>query len=183
MTRRRSRPAGSAGPEPQAETAKNALNDFAAAARTSVAAARIGTPTTYARQPSGQHTVAAVRVGTPPVLLHQGAGGNAEPDPRALHTPAVLARLNDAHADALAACLRAVGHPAELPYAVGLDSGGLSVASGTATGVHLVRLACPSPVTGLSQLPTSPSLVLRPQCGCSRPQPGQCAAGDQQPDS
>lgn len=117
------------------------------------------------------------------MLLHQGAYGSAEPDPLALDAPAVLAHLNDAHADALAACLRAVGHRAEFAYAVGLDSGGLSVTAGTATGVNLVCLAFPSPVTALSQLPTSLSLVLRPRCGCSRPQADRCAADDQKPDS
>lgn len=204
-------------------------------ARTSVAAARVGVLTTYARHPAGQHSttvsvrprgdgtvdvqlsrnavgaqqllarpvatlelapaghddvllqgavrrlpglgangtllfhldVAAVRVGSPAVLIDEDDYARATPDPLAADAPAVLAHLNDAHADGLAACLRALDHQVGFAHATALDCTGLTVTAVTAGHVDTVRLSFPEPVTALSQLPISLSLVLTPRCGCS----------------
>ena len=209
--------------------------DLAMQARKSVAAARIGLLTTYARHPAGQTTttvsvrprgdgsvdiqlgrdavgtqqllarpiatleltpvghdpvllrgavhrlpgvgasgtllfhldVAAVRSGAPAVLLDEHEYARATPDPLAAEAPAVLKHLNDAHADALAACLRTHGHPVGYAHATALDGSGLTVAVVTTSSVNTVRLRFPRPVTALSQLPTGLSLVLKSRCGCS----------------
>ena len=211
------------------------LDQLALAARTSVASARVGLLTTYARHPSGQHTatvsvcpradgsvelllardavgvgqllarpvgslevapvgcqpvllhgavrrlsgvsstgalrfhleVAGVRVGAPAVLLDERAYLAAAPDPLAADAPEALAHLNGSHADALAACLRALGHRVGFAQATGLDAGGLTVVAVTATGLETVRLRFPQRVTALGQLPVSLGAVLSPRCGCS----------------
>lgn len=113
--------------------------------------------------------VAAVRLGSPSVLIDEQEYATATPDPLAADAPAVLGHLNDAHADGLVACLRAFGHKVEFAYATTLDSGGLTVAIVSTGSVDLVRLSFPHPVSALSQLPTSLSLVLAPRCRCSAP--------------
>lgn len=113
--------------------------------------------------------VAAVRLGSPSVLIEEGEYAAATPDPLAADAPAVLDHLNHAHADGLAACLRAAGHEVGFAHATALDSGGLTVASVTTSTVDLVRLPFPHPVTALSQLPISLALVITPRCGCSAP--------------
>ena len=211
--------------------------DVALKARTSVAAARVGLLTTYARRPAGQTTttvsvrahadgtvdvqlgrdavgaqqllarpvatleltpvghdpvllhgavrrlpgigasgallfrldVAAVRVGAAAVLIDEHEYALATPDPLSADAPAVLQHLNGTHADALAACLRANGHPVGFVHATELDSAGLTVTAVTTSSVDTIRLLFPQPITALSQLPTSLSLVLHPRCGCSAP--------------
>lgn len=111
--------------------------------------------------------VAVVRVGAPAMLLDERSYFAAAPDLLAQQAHAVLSHLNGAHADALAACLRAAGHRVGFARATGLDSGGLTVAAVTAEGVERVRLRFPQPVTELGQLPPSLSTVLSPRCDCS----------------
>lgn len=115
-------------------------------------------------------TPAAVRVGTPPVLLDQTAYSSAEPDPLRRDAPAVLAHLNDGHAAALSACLRAGGHEVDFARATRLDTGGLTVVAVRSAGVDTVRLAFPAPVEDLADLPPGLSCVLRPQCDCDATQ-------------
>lgn len=223
-----------------------AHSDVALRARTSVAAARVGLLTTYARHPAGQTTttvgvrprgdgsvtvqlgrnavgaqqliarpvaaleltpaghdcvllhgavrrlpgvsasgalqfhldVAAVRIGAPALLLDEHDYARATPDPLAADAPAVLEHLNDAHADALATCLRANGHAVGYAHATGLDSGGLTVTTVTTCSVNTVRLRFPRPVTALSQLPAGISLVLAPRCGCSAPRTARDSSGE-----
>lgn len=111
--------------------------------------------------------VAVARVGTRAVPLDERTYFAAAPDPLAHDAPAVLSHLNGAHADELAACLRAAGHPVGFARATVLDSGGLTVTAVTAEGVESVRLCFPHPVTHLGQLPPSLSAVLSPRCGCA----------------
>lgn len=113
--------------------------------------------------------VAAVRIGAPAVLLDEHEYALAAPDPLAGDAPAVLAHLNDAHADALAACLRANGYPVAFAHATALDTGGLTVTAVTSSSVDTVRLRFPQPITTLSHLPPTLSPVLTPRCGCSTP--------------
>ena len=114
---------------------------------------------------------AAVRVGSPPVLLDQAAYAGAEPDALRHDAAAVLAHLNDGHADDLTACLRAGGHEVDFARATRLDTGGLTVVAVASAGVDTVRLAFPAPVADLGDLPPSLSWVLRPHCGCCSTQP------------
>lgn len=111
--------------------------------------------------------VAAARVGIPAVLLDGTTYAEAEPDPLRHAAPAALAHLNDAHADALAACLRAVGHDAAFAHATRLDAGGLTVVAVGDEGADTVRLRFPSPVASLDELPTSLRCALNPGCGCT----------------
>lgn len=96
--------------------------------------------------------VAAVRVGNGRVLVDEAAYCAAAPDPLRHDAPAVLAHLNEGHADALAACLRAGGHDATFAHATRLDAGGLTVTAIGDAGADIVRLAGPSPAW-----PTCPS--------------------------
>lgn len=111
--------------------------------------------------------VAVLRVGVPPVLIEEKSYFAAAPDPLAQQAPGILSHLNCAHADALAACLRAAGHRVGFAAATALDSDGLTVSAVTTEGVESVRLRFPQPVTALGQLPPSLSTVLRPDCGCT----------------
>lgn len=110
--------------------------------------------------------VAAVRVGSPPELLDEAAYASARPDPLRHDAPAVLAHLNEGHADALAACLRAGGRDVGFAAATRLDAGGLKVVSVGAEGVDTVRLRFPAPVADLADLPPTLRHVLRPGCRC-----------------
>lgn len=111
--------------------------------------------------------VAAARVGSPPVLLDGTTYADAAPDPLRHVAPAALGHLNDAHADALAACLRATGHDAAFAHATRLDTGGLTVVAVGEHGADTVRLRFSSPVTTLADLPTSLRCALTPSCGCT----------------
>lgn len=123
--------------------------------------------------------VATVRVGSAGVLLDEAAYRAAEPDPLRHDAPAVLAHLNDGHADALAACLRAGGHEAAFARATRLDAGGLTALAVGSGGVQTVRLRFPAPVATLAELPASLSWVLRPRCGCPcSGQPGRRPPAD-----
>lgn len=110
--------------------------------------------------------VAAVRVGSPPVPVDGAAWSAARPDPLRCDAPAVLAHLNDGHADALSACLRACGHDVAFAEATRLDARGLTVVAVGPDGADTVRLRFPSPVRSLDELPPSLSLVLQPGCSC-----------------
>lgn len=110
---------------------------------------------------------AAVRVGSPPVLVDNAAYSSAQPDPLRQDAPAVLAHLNDEHTRALAACLRAGGHEVEFARATRLDAGGLTVLAVRSAGADTVRLAFPTPVASLTELPPSLGLILTPHCGCA----------------
>lgn len=113
----------------------------------------------------------AVRVGTPPLLLDQATYETAVPDPLRHDAPHVLAHLNEGHADALATCLRAGGHPVSYARAVRLDAGGLTVLAVTEDGVDTVRLRFPAPVGDLRELPPSLRGVLSPGRRCCSPDP------------
>lgn len=113
--------------------------------------------------------VVAVRVGSPAVAVDEHDYARATPEPLAPDAPAVLAHVNDRHADGLAACLRALGHRVGFAQATALDSHGLTVVAVTSSSVDTVRLPFPRPVTALSQLPVSLSLLLAPRCHCSAP--------------
>lgn len=76
----------------------------------------------------------------------------ADADPLARQAPDVLAHLRAAHADALAACLRAHGHDVAFVEPQALDRGGLDVLAVGPDGVDLVRLAFPAPVARLEDL-------------------------------
>ena len=121
--------------------------------------------------------VAAVRVGAPAVAVDENAYARATPEPLAADAPAVLAHVNDLHADGLAACLRALGHEVGFAQATALDSDGLTVAAVTSSSVATVRLPFPRPVTALSQLPVSLSLLLAPRCHCAARPPAPGADG------
>lgn len=210
-------------------------SEAAVQARTSVDMAAVGSLTTYARHPSGQHTVtvpvsarpdgtvevevpidslplrqllarpvatlqvrpagcepvllhgaarrvaggrgpgtlvfgldvAAARVGSPAVLLDRAHYDAAEPDPLRHVAPAALEHLNDGHADALAACLRAGGHDASYAVATRLDAAGLTVVALREDGASTVRLRFPQPVRSLVELPASLGCALSSHCGCS----------------
>lgn len=111
--------------------------------------------------------VAAARVGSPAVLLDGTTYAEAAPDPLRHAAPAALAHLNQAHADALAACLRATGHDAAFASATRLDTGGLTVVAVNDDGVDTVRLRFPAPVRTLAELPASLRCALGPGCGCT----------------
>ena len=110
--------------------------------------------------------VAAVRVGSPPVLVDESAWSAARPDPLRCDAPAVLAHLNEGHADALSACLRACGHDVAFAEATRLDAGGLTVVAVGQDGTDTVRLRFPSRVSALDELPPSLAWVLQPGCSC-----------------
>ncbi len=110
--------------------------------------------------------VAVVRVGSPPVVVEEPVYAAARPDPLRCDAPAVLAHLNEGHADALSACLRACGREAAFAEATRLDAGGLTVVAVGPDGADTVRLRFPSPVAALDELPPSLAWVLRPGCGC-----------------
>ena len=110
--------------------------------------------------------VAAVRVGTPPVLVDESDYSAARPDPLRCDAPAVLAHLNEGHADALSACLRACGREVAFTQATRLDAGGLTVVAVGDEGSDTVRLRFPSPVAALDELPPSLAWVLQPGCSC-----------------
>lgn len=110
--------------------------------------------------------VAAVRVGSPPVLVDGAAYAAARPDPLRCDAPAVLAHLNEGHADALSACLRACGRDVAFAEATRLDAGGLTVVAVGPEGADTVRLRFPSPVAALDELPPSLAWVLQPGCSC-----------------
>jgi hypothetical protein len=110
--------------------------------------------------------VAAVRVGSPPVPVDEAAYSAARPDPLRCDAPAVLAHLNEGHADALSACLRARGREVAFAQATRLDAGGLTVVAVGPDGADTVRLRFPTPVAALDELPPSLAWVLRPGCGC-----------------
>ena len=110
--------------------------------------------------------VAAVRVGSPPALVDGSAYAAARPDPLRRDAPAVLAHLNDGHADALTACLRACGRDVAFASATRLDAGGLTVVAVGQDGADTVRLRFASPVAALDELPPSLATVLRPGCTC-----------------
>ena len=113
--------------------------------------------------------VAAVRVGSPAALVDEPAYAAARPDPLRCDAPAVLAHLNEGHADALTACLRARGHDVAFAEATRLDAGGLTVVAVGEQGTDTVRLRFPAPVAALDELPPSLAWVLRPGCGCCAP--------------
>jgi Protein of unknown function (DUF2470) len=121
--------------------------------------------------------VAAVRVGSPAVLLDEASWSAAAPDPLRHDAPAVLSHLNEAHADALAACLRAGGSPAGFASATRLDARGLTAVTVGPEGVDTVRLRFPAPVTSLHDLPPSLSWVLDPACRCCRSRRSTGASG------
>jgi hypothetical protein len=110
--------------------------------------------------------VAAVRVGSPPALVDETAYADARPDPLRCDAPAVLAHLNEGHADALSACLRARGREVAFAEATRLDAGGLTVVAVGQDGADTVRLRFPTPVAALDELPPSLAWVLRPGCDC-----------------
>ena len=218
-------------------------------ARTSVAAARVGLLTTYARHPSGQTSmtvsvrpqadgsvdvqlgrdavaarqllarpvatldlapvghepvllhgavqrlpgvgptgallfhleVAAVLVGSPAVAVERHHYAEATPEALSADAPAVLAHVNGVHADGLAACLRALGHEVDFAHATALDGDGLTVTAVTTSSVTTVRLPFLQPVTALSQLPVSLSLLLAPRCHCSTQRPGPGGGDGREP--
>lgn len=110
--------------------------------------------------------VAAVRVGSPPVPVDESAYAAARPDPLRGDAPDVLAHLNEGHADALSACLRACGRDVAFAEATRLDAGGLTVVAVGPDGADTVRLRFPSPVAALDELPPSLAWVLQPGCSC-----------------
>jgi hypothetical protein len=110
--------------------------------------------------------VAAVRVGSPPALVDLSAWSAARPDPLRCDAPAVLTHLDEGHADALAACLRARGHDVAFAQATRLDAGGLTVVAVGPDGADTVRLRFPSPIAALDELPPSLALLLQPGCTC-----------------
>ena len=110
--------------------------------------------------------VAAVRVGSPPMPVDESAYAAARPDPLRCDAPAVLAHLNEGHADALSACLRACGREVAFAQATRLDAVGLTVVAVGEDGVDTVRLRFPTPVAALDELPPSLAWVLRAGCGC-----------------
>lgn len=110
--------------------------------------------------------VAVVRVGSPPAVVDGSAYAAARPDPLRADAPAVLAHLNDGHADALAACLRASGRDVAFAQATRLDAAGLTVVAVGGAGADTVRLRFSSPVAALDELPPSLAAVLRPGCTC-----------------
>ena len=103
----------------------------------------------------------------PAVLVDERSYFASSPDPLRHEAPHVLAHLNQGHAEALAACLRAGGSAAHFAHATGVDARGLTVLAVGAHGVDTVRLRFPHPVTSLGELPVSLSGVLDPRCGCS----------------
>lgn len=125
--------------------------------------------------------LAAVRVGSPGVLVDQAAYCAAAPDPLRHDAPAVLAHLNDGHADALAACLRAAGHDAAFAHATRLDAGGLTVTAIGDAGADIVRLAFPRSVTRLADLPVSLNCLLGPRCRCPHAPADPRAVRDERP--
>ena len=122
--------------------------------------------------------VAVVRVGSPPAVVDGSAYAAARPDPLRGDAPAVLAHLNDGHADALAACLRAGGHDVGFAQASSLDAAGLTVTAVGSEGVSTVRLAFPHPVTGLRELPVGLRALLGSGCGgCGHDRRAETADG------
>lgn len=122
-------------------------------------------------------SVAAVRVGSPPVLVDETSYSGAAPDPLRHDAPGVLAHLNESHADALSACLRASGHDAGFAQATRLDATGLTAVAVGSAGVDTVRLRFPAPVTSLRDLPPSLAWVLDPGCRCCAARRASGAAG------
>lgn len=104
--------------------------------------------------------VAAVRVGWPAVVVDEHDYARATPEPLAADAPAVLAQVNDVHADGLAACLRALGHQVGFAHASALGGDGLTVTAVTTSSVTTVRLPFLPAITALSQLPVCLSLLL-----------------------
>lgn len=125
--------------------------------------------------------VAAVRVGASRLLVDEQTYALAAPDPLRHDAPGVLAHLNSAHGEALAACLRARGSTVGFVHATGLDSAGLTVVVASGAGIDTARLRFPAPVSSLSQLPISLSAVLSPGCGCSGSRTAPGAAEDNVP--
>ena len=122
-------------------------------------------------------SVAAVRVGSPPVLVDEPSFTRAEPDPLRHDAPGVLTHMNEGHAGALSACLRAGGHQAGFAQATRLDAGGLTAVAVGRDGVDTVRLPFPAPVTDLHDLPPSLAWVLQPGCRCCTARRSSGAAG------
>jgi hypothetical protein len=93
--------------------------------------------------------VAAVRVGSPPVLVDQSAWSAARPDPLRCDAPAVLAHLNEGHADALSApaCAPAAttSPSPRRPASTPVGSNGTRCDDGTTRPVAL-----PTPVAALA---------------------------------
>jgi hypothetical protein len=100
------------------------------------------------------------------VLVDASAYSAARPDPLRCDAPEVLAHLNQGHADALSACLRACGRDVGFAQATRLDAGGLTVVAVGPEGADTVRLRFPSPVAALDELPPSLAWVLQPGCRC-----------------
>jgi putative heme iron utilization protein len=113
--------------------------------------------------------VGAVRLGAAsPTPVGAEAYRRAEPDPLRDEAPAVLEHLRAAHADDLAACLRAMGHEAEWAEPSALDRYGMTLLAVAPGGVDTVRLAFPDPVDRLDDLRPGLGTVLRCRCGCRR---------------
>ena len=72
----------------------------------------------------------------------------ARPDPLAPHAAAILAHMNEDHADAMAALCRAFSRAtdAEAVAMTGIDRYGFEMSAATAAGRRPVRLAFPQPV-------------------------------------
>lgn len=121
--------------------------------------------------------VAAVRVGSPPALVDATAWSAARPDPLRCDAPALLTHLDERHADALSACLRARGHDVAFAQATRLDAGGLTVVAVGEDGVNTVRLRFPTPVAALDELPPSLAWALRAGCSCTSSRRSSGGAG------
>ncbi|MBW3638607.1 MAG: DUF2470 domain-containing protein [Actinobacteria bacterium] len=112
---------------------------------------------------------AIIRVGARSALLDERAYRGAAPDPLRHDAPVVLSHLNDTHADALAACLRARGQDAAFARATRLDARGLTIVTVGSTGVATVRLDFPAAVASLNELPAGMACLLTPT---TTPHPG-----------
>lgn len=116
--------------------------------------------------------VGAVRLGDQPATpVDPDAYRSAECDPLAHETPDVLAHLRAAHADELAACLRALGHDAQWAEPTGLDRYGMTVLAVGLHGVDTVRLTFPRAVQRLEALPAGLRCLLLCHCSGGPPRP------------
>jgi hypothetical protein len=98
----------------------------------------------------------------PAALVDESARSAARPDLLRCDAPSVLAHLDEGHADALSACLRACGRDVAFAEVTRLDGGGLTVVAVGEDGADTVRLRFPTP----DELPPSLAWVLRPGCSC-----------------
>lgn len=112
-----------------------------------------------------QVDVGAVRLGDDaPVSVDPDDYRAATYDPLALEAAAVLAHLRLAHAEQLAACVRACGHDAAWAEPVDLDQHGLTVLAVGLHGVDTVRLPFPRAVPRLEALPPGLRCLLLCRC-------------------